>query len=1011
MNNNVSVSTSTSDHILIASTEVVAEVSEKADARIAAVIDSWADWPNWQQKIESLILGGVHTGIKTARLYQTCKIGLTVPTGTVDGWTGSLPKNRIDIPVEWFSKSYLSAISYRIDWYSQSFQGNDPLPLKSLNGKANTNKWLLKLLLLATNSTTRTDWCSRIPTLVMFPDYRIRSDSRGRVVDVLNHPAVIKEEHAISGFFNTVMPESVFAYNSHDGGICAMEEPKKASARISRLVQHPESIDMGIHRFFIASDIPSSLSDWFITGSGFTPSSILGRIGGFRARNEHGLKMTSMLYPAEWEKELDGAFLLSKASFKSQLNGIAKLVSQCSDRKLMAAEEAPVKEYLDSMLDSITLNGETVYGWYVEMPLGVTNMYSLYGLRSRIEDDGIEDECSSYYVDSFNALNEDASYDVLGDLSARLEQGEIHYVSQTVNVKMQELSVAYWSYGEHIGKQYMRNVIDAAKPLMRASSRFAWDVMSDSDVSAVVYDEEFFSWLSNDAYPVSQRKNSRNVLLPGIIDPDMYLDPEYGRGAIDRLLYGVEGHAWDGLLGDSIKEFRLYGYSFIVPGGDVMSQFVHEEDGSERIFLSAVGKVLQMLIASYKSPNTNWAVKSINHDMDLQSSLLGKNMDSFTVEGFGNKTMLPAPWLSMKQICVIDPVYSYMNDRVVSASKMPVLFNKAIGGYKLRTNLPRAVFGKVDSRIELALKNMVFTNIDIMLDHQNDTDGDQLRVFLVDGLPLYDGLPSHMSVWRDNYIASEQDLAMKFKPYVYYDANSVSEAVFESIDNKIYVGKATNALGLLGQTFQMFVGLGSMEFNTAQAIRDAYAMGMQDDIVRGIKHNSGGLFKLANMYNVLFGSTIIREGESMSLREKARKAFLLMVVGYIGESYTNSILSFFDLWDEYSCSNSVDGYSPLSSRRVGSIVDHSYKVIKDEHYMIELDMLTQSYISQSYSAQPRHVMSSSDSEEVKVSYDRCMSNVSEYRSKYIIWNQVLPTHSNTIIGSVLSYWKSFSVLY
>lgn len=984
------------------------EVNERADAKIAAVIESWSDMPNWQKKIEALIRGGVHTGIKAGRLYQTSKVGLTAVHGTVDGWTGSLPKRRVDIPVEWLSKEYISAITHKIDWYSQSFKDHDPLPLKSLNGKGNNGKWLLKLMLLATNGTTRSEWSSRISTLITFPDYRIRCDSKGRVVAVVNYPAIIKEEHAIKGFYNTVMPDSVFAYKADDGGIFSMEEPKKASARVSRLVQHPDSIDMGVQTFFIAEDIPESLTDWFITGAGFTPSSMLGRIGGFRARNEYGLKMTSMLYPSDWEAELGGAFMVCKASFKSQLNGIAKLVSKCSDRKLMAAEDGPVGEYLEDMIQSVVLNGETVRGWYVEMPLGVTNMYSLYGLRNILEDDGIEDENSSYYVSSFNALNEDPSYDVLGDLSARLEENELHYVAQTVNVKMQELNVAYWSYGKDVADQYMKNIVAASKPLMRASTRFAWDVMSDSEVNAVVYDEEFFAWLSNDAYPASQSKNGRNVLLPGIIDPEMYLDCEYGQGAIDRLLYGVEGHVWDGLLGDSIKEFRLHGHSFIVPGGDVMGEFIHEEDGSERIFLSSVGKVLQMLIASYKNPNTNWEVKSINHDMDLQAALLGQNMDSFTVKGFGNKTMLPAPWLSMSQICVVDPIYSNMNGRTVSASKMPVLFNKAISGYKLRTNLPRSIFGEVDTRIELALKNMVFTNIDIMLDHQNDTDGDQLRVFLVDGLPLYYGLPVHMLSWRESYVTGEQDLAMKFKSYVHYDSSSISDATFEAMENKIYVGKATNALSLLGHILQMFVSSNKYEYYRAQCVRDAYSMGMQEDIVRGIKHSSGGLFKLANMYGVLYASTIIKEGESMSPRDKARKAFSSMVISYLDISYKEDVECFFKLWDEYSCSHTVDGYSPLSSRRVGDITSHSYELVEGENHMIELDMLTNSYISQSYSAQPSYAMSSSHSEEVKAGYECCMDNVDAYRSKYVIWDQVLPVHTDTMVGSVLAYWNLLS---
>ena len=406
--------------------------------------------------------------------------------------------------------------------------------------------------------------------------------------------------------------------------------------------------------------------------------------------------------------------------------------------------------------------------------------------------------------------------------------------------------------------------------------------------------------------------------------------------------------------------------------------------------MSGVGQSLLTLFLSSKNDKTNWDLKHVLHKMDMQKNLLGKNSDNFTVRGFGNKVMLPMPGLAQDEIVVLDPYYKKMDGRVVGCSKMPVLFDTAVAGFKLKTSWDESIHGKLTDDMRLAMRNAVFVNIEVMIALRNDTDGDMWRMFLIGGIPLNPGVPLHMLNWEAKYLAKESDLKLEAHVYETYGVDAIHDAVIESAENKAFVGKATNALATFGQILQLFVSRDLLDLTDATIMRCSYAMGIQDFIVSGIKHadESGSevnLVKAADWQNCLYS-------EKLSDRAVARKYFKELIALY-NASVSDCVDIFFSAWDELS-GIAENGVTPLAARRCSNRDMITYVEVKDESYLKELDILTRSFINSSWAIRPLY------------SENNTVETLARFSSKFLLWEQELPQHENTVTGILFNTWRS-----
>jgi len=1022
-----------------------------ADVRIEKVIASWDHDSAMQKQVKIIIMGYHGNHIKTGRVDKTTKIGFEF-TGktrkddkdnfdTPFDYYGGLPKGRVDVPVDWLSATNLPMLftddstaipMNRISFWRLSFMtGGAPEwePQVSLNGDKGSNKWLLKLMIMGQSSKSRKTWNSRFMTMGLNPGYRANCAVKtGDIITdaPVNHVGFISEEKANDGMFNVIRSTSIFGVPAK-GGYVLCEEPKKANARETKLFKQGDAISLGEQKFVVLADVPEALSDYFVAGQLFAPSSLLGRIGVHRGKGPIGIKGASMPYPDGWEEVLPaGAFLASKNSFKSARNGVAKLLTglsykdmtKCLNKKASKEARKMVTDVMDAAEQTYILDGIAVKGWEIEAEYLVSNLYALYGVRT-IEEAPNEDdwygeldlddeEGGSFYTEQSELLKINADHDIIMDLKIGLDDKSIKYINQSINLKMQEFNNIYWTHGADVAHEFLENVVDASIKRMKESTKFALDLFADTTYDMVEFGEADLQRIQRKVY------GSVNVQV-GRLDPTEFGNEAHGQKVIDYLLYGDKDDSndrWDGIFGKTNKLFSVKGQEFLIPNGKIIKEYGHDEKGSDRWFLSGPAQAFQMLIAAWKNPKTDWTIKSINHNMDLQRDLFGKNIDGFAVEGFGNKVILPAWWLRHDVIACIDPTFEDRDGDIVMGSKMPVIFDGAVDGFIYRTTIPTSVFGDLDARMELALRNAVFVNIPTLLALRNDADGDIHRIAFIGGVPLRKlDNPKHTLEWVDTYTKGEYDMELKYKDYSLFLPGDVHDGIVEAADNKAYVGIGTNDLNMLGHFLQVFVSKRWMKYADAKLLRSYYSFGLQDYIVGGIKHKSGNtalnLFKLGNLKEVLMNSN--NDSDEAMIKAIARKHLKTMIAGY-SENSCDAIPAldrFLNVWDQFSGMSKV-GYTPLAARRVSSIVKHDYSVISNENHMKELDIFTRSAVNNAHSSQPYPYMKNSYNPKIVIAFDNCMVQLDNYKNKYVLLEQVMPVHADTMIGYLKGYWKEVS---
>ena len=955
-----------------------------------------------------------------------------------------------DVPMKWFRKEFINAINTQINFVTEQ---NGSWNKYSLN----QNDFIIKMLMMCRTSESREFWSARLDTLVRYPHYNIdciadnTSDNFARPVEM--HIYDIKEEHADKCFYK-IREEYQGVFTKYHGPVVfSMEEPKKALARNSRLVETPDAVYIGKHTCYVLDDVPevhlqdgTYLPDYFVTGSGYTPTPLLEKLGGMRITNPYGLKFTTMPMPRNvlFPEDKEGV-ILSKQSFKSGLNGIVIAQNDLDLNQLIEplARMEGIK-YIDkskaeSMCESIEVNflGVPLKAYKIEMDMYASDFYVLYGLRkvsesvkniAEDEEGNVNDTNSSYYLWARDqiaqwandiATDVDASqFDLIGDIMSRLRsktnsQGDLRYVRRTIGVKTQEFTVARFSYGETIAYDWMSSVLEAAR--VRGNTAEALDFQTKAN--ELPYEEyskqDVFDNFINGVF-----KGIR-IINPGKIDPEDMECDDYDQ-RITWLLHG--GHTWSGLLSNVPKKFYVEGKSFYIPSGHTMKEYIHFEEGSSRIFFSGpAASFLKLIITIKRGKYANWDLKNINHSIDLQKDMLGKTIDNFTVTG-GHFTMLPAPWLKAHECSFASNVFGFESKtKRVTFSKMPVLFNSAINDVEAKTKLPKEIFGNLTPALKLGLRSMMFMNVQQLIDHQNDTDGDQGRISLTGGiLPLYKGLPDYMHQWRNEYASDEYDLKLKYKEYLAYPRCqhkrdtlpleislrvTMHDAVIESSENKAYVGKGTNDLFASSFMLEVYKKRGILGEKNMIMIHDAYAIGMQLEVVRGIKHKSKaeGNFKTAK-FSSMFYST------NADMRIDARTALKELVLETIHVNLDIAIENMFYQWDIDALI--MQGKSPMAIRRSATHLSEEGRLYLSQCPAIEndfkvLDCMTRSYLSNVSKGMPTYAKMNNQQKLnlVNACHDVLM-NSELYLNKYCVLGQDMSKYAiGTTLCTMFKMWK------
>ena len=984
--------------------------------------------------LPSVIGDNTYNGVLVNRIGMTSKVEMTCMSN--DGFLGKNYEFNVskDVPMLWFSRDYYTAIIKQIKFFIIDDDADAPLAVEF-----KPTDVLYMMLAMVRNSRTREFWNARLSTLVDYPNYSINCLIAGELEIVPSevHSYGIKEEHALKGFYKTPdlmeTENNPFVHYVENGtghpAMYSFEAPKKAFARVSRLVETPKAISIGMHKVFVAKDIPDGIKEWFVSGSAYVPTPLLEKYGTIRATNEYGLKFTSALMPKSCSH--DSWIITSKASFKGGLNGLYLACNPgLSIADMLSLSEEDVLFSLEPHEAIIDFEGYAIEGYFIDTEVNVSDFYCLHGLRRSgdesktilVEHEGedVELEVGSYYLEAREAVASDLEYDLISDIQAKLSEGTLKYRKDSLNLKMQEFTNARFSYGAEVGDEWMMSVIRSAFDKgMRGHMTESLDRIT-GDIDCEVYTkQDIFNVMVNNVFQGMRKVPTGRLSPDAFIGANGYALPleEYYRRVM-VLLHGLrdqEGNVlWSGLLSDAPKKILVDGHEFYIPSGKTMREFISQEEGSvgtimvegepvdlSRIFLSGPAGAFILLIIAIKNKYTNWNLKCINHDVDMQKAMLGDTIDNWNVDG-GSYVMLPAPWLEMDEVTLIqnrNRGWSLNDGDRVTFSKMPVLFDKAVSDMRLRRHIPKSIFGKLTKKLVLALRPAAYCNIDIMLDHQNDTDGDQCRISTLGGiLPLYDGPFEHMSKWTRDYTADEYELELRYKPYSKYPHLGISGAVFEAMTSKQEVGTFTNMLMYVSNILDYIDRTSVPMAVVCSELRAYTAMLVQDCVVRSIKHEG------TVMNHSICTTRNLFTNNDLETREEARAVYASIIGSIAGSDMSFGIDMFFAYCDQISDKN---GVNTASSRRAYDILNIDLEQSEMDNVVKMKDIVTRSYINAVVSAAPNFSNTKIEKRNAKQSI--ILANVADYYDKYILSGQNLASlNVPTTMGIALRNWADLT---
>jgi hypothetical protein len=271
---------------------------------------------------------------------------------------------------------------------------------------------------------------------------------------------------------------------------------------------------------------------------------------------------------------------------------------------------------------------------------------------------------------------------------------------------------------------------------------------------------------------------------------------------------------------------------------------------------------------------------------------------------------------------------------------MPVIMDSGIADVRLVTGMPKKMFGESSDRLVLAMRNVMYCNVPLLLTHQNDTDGDAGRITLTGGiLPMFTKLPDYLDAWVAKYSEDEYKMELSYKEYKAYPRIELDAGVRTAVEAKGYVGRAANDIFFLRHILSLF-NL-SKKGTVSEFVRRRsmnYVCGFQEQIMRGIKHTVGGEYSFRDCSMVDAMSTK-NHGDWVIAMRDLHAAFDGNDVDF---SKLDKEFEQFIMKHLFTAVNSKI-FSPVLTRRASSIKKITTATCSAEGYMKVLDVFTRAF--------------------------------------------------------------------
>lgn len=571
------------------------------------------------------------------------------------------------------------------------------------------------------------------------------------------------------------------------------------------------------------------LKEIFASGSLFVSRSFAVKAGPARIVSKVlGLKAVTSVMDDRFAKNFVGFDAVAHAGcVKAGVRGLFRAITGKTELEVMLASNEEVLSAVEAASKTI----KTAYGELKVVPvvetLGVTNPYSLYGCEWNSGDvvNEIFEEEDGLYNHVIELFKNGEIDSIPQYVMEGVQAGTIRIKKDEVRVKTPELQNIVLTHGVEVARQFA----DKLNPSKALAAHFSSIGDSFTEEETV----EIFEWAM---------WNWSGMVNPGSITPDNYKSQADYDQAISIIMNGVNlstGRRFPGLATGKDVVLTLGGQKFVFPGcNNNEGQFMpkEEDDISSGVNLGPVAEEFLQLELSRRNQYTNWKVKVARFNASMSNVTFREEMNSFRVRGKYMAIMTPT-WET--KIHEVFTTRKGLNGRV-TYKKDPCLFWNAITDV-IAKDLPWGLFGEMSDVERFMFSTVAYVNPIMQQGQGNDADGDLIALMKTGGvLPVYEGQKIANKYWNA-YMADEQDvnLLKKSLNIKTYPLTDLHDAMQTAKENKANVGLYTSELFVVQHALDAMLSNGLLSQYTAAVIKEVYALTMQDEAVRAIKHESG----------------------------------------------------------------------------------------------------------------------------------------------------------------------------
>lgn len=479
--------------------------------------------------------------------------------------------------------------------------------------------------------------------------------------------------------------------------------------------------------------------------------------------------------------------ITSAASLKGGVIGVHSLINGLVTPDLkdlyknVVALATMFKEVLGKT-ETITFNGETVEGVWVNIDYKVTNSGTLDSYVAVTEEDEglsdvelarktadrIVDQINDEYVDegvraAYINARQNTGVGVAEWIKSELKAKTIKLKETKTRIGVHELEAVREWYGKEKAKEVANLLISGLDDSAKATKDVAMQFLGlkEKDVSSVVSVEDI------------RKAINHNIILNNSVTADQAL-------ALVSLLKGKEGQL--------IEIVSNSGESTHVPAGYALVADMEKEANKIGATYVPMKGLVKDIILSINDEELSGSIIE-NIQAHSQATLLGKALGYLEVKGwYGN--ILPFIGGHRNTVGMTrrnDIVKSSETVVQVTMGKNPLYFKWMLANY----NAVNMTLGSSD--LDNVFRRALFVNTELTLTFQNDFDGDQMRVSVDLGLELAGDLTEEFNgEWFENFVDGEMEgNALKAKEVHFNSLKEYNQEIAKAVNAKKSIGSLT----------------------------------------------------------------------------------------------------------------------------------------------------------------------------------------------------------------------------